>query len=76
MLQCNIALLFITEAYLHHHAGRPMYSAKVHKEAEKHYQKFAPYQFIAYWFDLWKNYERRAGMPSPRWERATCEAVG
>eukprot|EP00035_Acanthoeca_spectabilis_P020238 m.431818 g.431818 ORF g.431818 m.431818 type:complete len:434 (+) comp17351_c0_seq1:1144-2445(+) len=51
-------------------------SAKVHKAAEQHYRAYAPFQFLAYWFDLWKNYERRAGLPSPRWKRNTCEAVG
>jgi len=51
-------------------------SPKVHKQAEDYYAAFEPYQFLAYWFDLWKNYERRAGLPSPRWVRDTCELIG
>jgi 3-methyladenine DNA glycosylase/8-oxoguanine DNA glycosylase len=26
-----------------------------------YYERFAPYQFIAYWFDLWNTYQRRFG---------------
>ena len=25
------------------------------------YARFAPYQFLAYWFELWRGYERRVG---------------
>eukprot|EP00468_Gymnochlora_sp_CCMP2014_P009305 CAMPEP_0167749664 /NCGR_PEP_ID=MMETSP0110_2-20121227/5541_1 /TAXON_ID=629695 /ORGANISM="Gymnochlora sp., Strain CCMP2014" /LENGTH=397 /DNA_ID=CAMNT_0007634859 /DNA_START=255 /DNA_END=1448 /DNA_ORIENTATION=+ len=39
----------------------------VKKMAEKHYATFAPYQFLAYWFELWKGYERRRGSESVRW---------
>ena len=37
-------------------------------KAEQHYSKYSPYQFIAYWFDLWQNYERKNGKLSPQWE--------
>lgn len=37
------------------------------KKAKVKYDCYAPYQFIAYWFDLWKNYEKRAGAKSPQW---------
>mmetsp|Transcript_14278 Transcript_14278/g.27410 ORF Transcript_14278/g.27410 Transcript_14278/m.27410 type:complete len:425 (-) Transcript_14278:234-1508(-) len=35
--------------------------------ARHRYQAYSPYQFLAYWFELWKNYEERAGMVSTRW---------
>uniref|UniRef100_A0A7S4DHC2 Uncharacterized protein n=2 Tax=Lotharella globosa TaxID=91324 RepID=A0A7S4DHC2_9EUKA len=35
--------------------------------AEKHYSAFAPYQFLAYWFELWTGYEGRRGSTSTRW---------
>ncbi|VEU40527.1 unnamed protein product [Pseudo-nitzschia multistriata] len=41
--------------------------ARVFLEARKHYSRYEPYSFTAYWFDLWKNYERRAGAQSPMW---------
>lgn len=31
---------------------------KVAAAAERYYAAFAPYQFLAYWFDLWGGYER------------------
>lgn len=41
--------------------------ADVFERAKVHYSKYAPYEFTAYWYDLWKNYERRAGARSPQW---------
>ena len=37
------------------------------ERAEQRYAQYAPFQFLAYWFDLWLNYERRAGKVSPMW---------
>ena len=34
--------------------------------AQRHYEKYAPYQFLAYWYELWRDYERRFG-PAHRW---------
>ncbi len=35
--------------------------------AKKYYQSYAPYQFLAYWFELWLGYERKVGKISPLW---------
>lgn len=55
-----------TETYRHFrqhhglkHKGAP--NAKLHRRIEKHYARFAPFQFLAYWFELWRAYERRVG---------------
>eukprot|EP01134_Creolimax_fragrantissima_P001459 CFRG1459T1 len=32
-----------------------------------HYNKYDPYQFLFYWFDLWLNYENKTGIKSTRW---------
>lgn len=37
-------------------------------KAEKLYAPYRPYQFLAYWFDLWRNYEARAGCVSTFWQ--------
>jgi 3-methyladenine DNA glycosylase/8-oxoguanine DNA glycosylase len=34
---------------------------RLHRRIERHYACYAPYQFLAYWFELWRGYERRAG---------------
>jgi 3-methyladenine DNA glycosylase/8-oxoguanine DNA glycosylase len=34
---------------------------RLHRRIERAYARFAPYQFLAYWFELWRGYERRAG---------------
>jgi len=41
--------------------------ADVFKNAKAHYAQFNEYSFIAYWFDLWKNYEKRDGCMSVQW---------
>lgn len=41
--------------------------ADVFKKAKAHYAQFNEYSFIAYWFDLWKNYEKRGGCMSVQW---------
>jgi 3-methyladenine DNA glycosylase/8-oxoguanine DNA glycosylase len=62
-----------TETYRHF---RVVHGAKQHKTAtdlkrlhariEKHYAKYAPYQFLAYWFELWQFYEGLKG-PAEKW---------
>ena len=34
---------------------------RVTRAAQKHYNRYAPFQFIAYWYELWSDYERRFG---------------
>lgn len=46
--------------------------AEVHRRAQEHYDNYAPYRFLAYWFDLWRNYERNRGSVSTRWRQGTC----
>mmetsp|Transcript_43436 Transcript_43436/g.91226 ORF Transcript_43436/g.91226 Transcript_43436/m.91226 type:complete len:492 (-) Transcript_43436:557-2032(-) len=40
---------------------------EVFGKAKAHYSQYKTYAFTAYWYDLWKNYERRAGIRSPQW---------
>ncbi len=40
--------------------------ARITAAARRHYRRYAPYQFLAYWFELWQDYERRFG-PAHRW---------
>lgn len=37
------------------------------RKARQLYDPYKPFQFLAYWFDLWKNYEAKAGKTSPMW---------
>lgn len=46
-----------------HHPRRKWTPAAV----ERHYRPWHPYQFLAYWFELWQDYERRHGQASA-WE--------
>lgn len=48
-------------------APKSVTKAEVFEQARAHYSRYKPYTFIAYWYDLWKNYERRAGARSPQW---------
>lgn len=66
-----------TETYrhfcLHYNVKRPKDPAglnRLHQKIEKHYGQFAPYQFLAYWFELWEDYQARHG-PAWRWDRDT-----
>lgn len=43
---------------------------KLHAKIEKHYGQFAPHQFLAYWFELWEDYQARKG-PAWTWDRDT-----
>ncbi|MBB6430153.1 endonuclease III domain-containing protein [Algisphaera agarilytica] len=68
-----------TETYrhfcLHYNVKRPKGDnaaglKRLHAKIEKHYGQFAPYQFLAYWFELWEDYQTRYG-PAWRWDRDT-----
>jgi len=54
-----------TETYRHfrqaHGIATPSNPLKLHSRIEKHYARFAPYQFLAYWFELWHGYQSRFG---------------
>lgn len=60
-----------TETYRHfsqtYGVKRPKDPAKLHPRIEKHYAHYAPYQFLAYWFELWCGYEAANGKPAPQW---------
>ncbi|MBX2851040.1 MAG: endonuclease III domain-containing protein [Phycisphaeraceae bacterium] len=60
-----------TETYRHyckhHNVKRPKDPSKLHKRIEKHYGQYDPYAFLAYWFELWRGYEKRFG-PSEKWD--------
>jgi 3-methyladenine DNA glycosylase/8-oxoguanine DNA glycosylase len=40
---------------------------RLHQRIERYYARFAPYQFLAYWFELWHGYAGHAGDPR-MWE--------
>ncbi|MEM6750669.1 MAG: hypothetical protein AAF612_09385, partial [Planctomycetota bacterium] len=44
--------------------------ADLDRAIEAHYALAAPYQFKQYWFELWRDYERRRG-PAWRWRPKT-----
>lgn len=46
---------------------RPKDPGKLHKRIEKHYARYKPYPFLAYWFELWCGYEAANGKPAPQW---------
>lgn len=60
-----------TETYRHfcktYGVKRPKNPAKLHGRIEKHYNRYKPYQFLAYWFELWCGYEAANGKPAPQW---------
>lgn len=61
-----------TETYRHfclsQKITRPKDAKKLHRRIERYYDQWSPYQFVAYWFELWRDYESRFG-PSHRWDR-------
>ena len=68
-----------TETYRHfcHHydVDRPKSSdaaglKRLHHHIEQHYGRYAPFQFLAYWFELWEDYQARFG-PAWGWDRET-----
>merc|ERR1711862_107973 len=48
-------------------ADKSLNKTLIFLKAKQKYERYEPYQFLAYWFDLWKNYERRSGTISTRW---------
>lgn len=42
---------------------------QITKKAYEYYGSFAPYQFLAYWYELWGDYESRVG-PAQQWTDA------
>ncbi len=60
-----------TETYRHfcktYGVKRPKDPLKLHPRIEKHYAQYTPYQFLAYWFELWCGYEAANGKPAPKW---------
>lgn len=62
-----------TETYRHfeqvHGLPRGKNPKLIHPRIEAHYARYKPFQFIAYWFDLWKDYQRRFGR-SWEWDAA------
>ncbi len=54
-----------TETYRHYclryNVDRPAKPTVLDAQIRAHYDRYAPYQFLAYWFDLWRDYERRFG---------------
>ena len=63
-----------TETYRHychvHGVKRPKNPATLHPRIDRYYGRYKPYQFLAYWFELWEDYQSRFG-PAWRWDRET-----
>ena len=50
--------------------ARPRNAGEVRKlnaKIERHYGKWEPYQFLAYWYDLWLGYEEKLEKESAAW---------
>ena len=45
----------------HHRQVLPRSPKKCSQVIESHYARYAPFQFLAYWFELWGSYEKRMG---------------
>ncbi len=62
-----------SETYRHfritHKISTPRNPLKLHRRIERHYARFAPYQFLAYWHELWGDYQSHAG-DAQQWEAA------
>ena len=77
LIGCYEHLAIDSETYrhfcLHYDVKRPKTPAgyqRLHRRIEKHYGAFAPFQFKAYWYELWRDYESRYG-PAWTWDRDT-----
>lgn len=61
-----------TETYRHfcstQNVERPKNGLLLHDAIESHYAKYAPYQFLGYWFDIWRFYESFIGRPAWLWK--------
>ncbi|OEH74765.1 hypothetical protein cyc_00222 [Cyclospora cayetanensis] len=49
---------------------------RVWAEAKRRLDPFHPFQFVAYWFELWKMYEKETGIPSPWWNAENSFFLG
>ncbi|MEM6756857.1 MAG: hypothetical protein AAF586_06790 [Planctomycetota bacterium] len=60
-----------TETYRHftttRDIERPKPASKLDPIIRDHYEQFAPYPFLAYWFELWEGYEAVLGKRSEHW---------
>ena len=52
---------------------RPKNDRDLHAAIHRRYDRYRPYQFLAYWFELWRDYERRYG-DAWTWDRDTTGA--
>ena len=63
-----------TETYRHHclrmGIDRPRNPKALHDAIDAEYHRHAPYDFLAYWYELWEGYQTRFG-PATRWDAAT-----
>ncbi|MEO0588133.1 MAG: hypothetical protein AAF078_10880, partial [Planctomycetota bacterium] len=46
---------------------RPKPASKLDPIIRAHYERFAPYPFLAYWFELWEGYEAVLGKTAEHW---------
>ncbi len=46
---------------MHHKIETPDNPAKLNPVIHAYYARYAPYEFLAYWFELWRFYEKRVG---------------
>ncbi|QDU32362.1 HhH-GPD superfamily base excision DNA repair protein [Poriferisphaera corsica] len=61
----------------HHNLKRPTTHKSINrldKKIRKHYTPYAPYQFLAYWFDLWQDYEDHLDKPAHDWQPHELDA--
>lgn len=63
-----------SETYRHFRQQHGLVEGKAGRIADRrieaHFARFAPYQFLAYWFELWQGYQGRFG-EAHQWEAAT-----
>lgn len=45
----------------HHGVPTPENPASLNPVIRAHYARYAPFEFLAYWFELWRFYEKRVG---------------
>ncbi|QQE13337.1 hypothetical protein JD969_07730 [Planctomycetota bacterium] len=53
---------------------KPAGYKRLDKKINKHYKPYAPYQFLAYWFDLWHHYEDHLAKPASEWHNSEADA--
>jgi 3-methyladenine DNA glycosylase/8-oxoguanine DNA glycosylase len=45
----------------HFNISRPDDPTQLHRRIAAHYDQYAPFQFLAYWYELWRDYEQKLG---------------